>query len=253
MILIVDFGSQFNQLIARRVREHNVYCQVDPPNVVDVDYVKTLNPEGIILSGGPSSIYDENSPKIDKAILDLGIPVLGICYGMQFMLDALGATVERAEKREYGFAELMVKDASGTFTGVSPKTQCWMSHGDSTKSLPEGFEVTASTANTEIAAVVNKAKRFYGLQFHPEVEHTTEGSSMLANFIFDICGCKKEWTMKSFAERSVEEIRNVVGDKKVILGLSGGVDSSGGGPSDPQGHRPEPHLHLCGQRSAQKG
>ncbi len=226
MILIVDFGSQFNQLIARRVREHNVYCQVDPPDVVDADYVKTLNPEGIILSGGPSSIYDENSPKIDKAILELGIPVLGICYGMQFMLDALGAKVERAEKREYGFAELMVKDPSGTLAGINEKTQCWMSHGDSLKSLPEGFTITASTANTEIAAVVNKAKRFYGLQFHPEVEHTTEGSKMLANFLFDICGCKQDWTMKSFAERSVEEIRSVVGDKKVILGLSGGVDSS---------------------------
>lgn len=226
MILIVDFGSQFNQLIARRVREHNVYCQIDPPDVVDADYVKTLNPEGIILSGGPSSIYDENSPRIDKAILDLGIPVLGICYGMQFMLDALGATVERADKREYGFAELMVKDPSGTFEGVSEKTQCWMSHGDSLKSLPEGFQITASTANTEIAAVVNKGKRFYGLQFHPEVEHTTEGSQMLANFLFNICGCSKDWTMKSFAERSVEEIRSVVGDKKVILGLSGGVDSS---------------------------
>ena len=226
MILIVDFGSQFNQLIARRVREHSVYCQIDPPDKVDADYVRALAPEGIILSGGPSSIYDEHSPKIDPEILKLGIPVLGICYGMQFMLDALGGTVERAEKREYGFAELTVKDPAGLFGSVAEKTQVWMSHGDSLKKLPEGFTITASTDNTEIAAVMSRENRYYGLQFHPEVEHTTEGSKMLASFLFDVCGCDPSWTMKSFAENSIEQIRKVVGDKKVILGLSGGVDSS---------------------------
>lgn len=225
MILIIDFGSQYNQLIARRVRESHVYCRVEPPTL-DIDRIRSLKPEGIILSGGPSSIYEKGSPVVDAAILDLGIPVLGICYGMQFMVHALGGKVAHAEKREYGFAELSIKAPEGLFSDVEARTRCWMSHGDSIVSLPEGFEITASTPNTPIAAMVHREKRFYGLQFHPEVEHTPLGKSMLANFLFAICGCKKSWTMKSFAREAVMQIQETVQNKKVILGLSGGVDSS---------------------------
>ena len=225
MILIIDFGSQYNQLIARRVREHHVYCQIEPPDI-DIIKIKSLQPEGIILSGGPASIYEEGSPKADRGIFDLGIPVLGICYGMQFMVDALGGKVIGAKKREYGFAELGIKDLTGIFSGVNTETRCWMSHGDSIGALPKGFKTTASTPNTKIAAAENTLKRLYGLQFHPEVVHTPEGKKILENFLFRICACKKSWTMKSFARNAMEEIRSQVGDGHVILGLSGGVDSS---------------------------
>lgn len=225
MILIIDFGSQYNQLIARRVREHRVYCRIEPPRISPAE-IKALAPEGIILSGGPASIYEENSPRVDLEIFDLGIPILGICYGMQYMADALGGKVKRAEKREYGLAELRIKDATGIFYGIEEKTKCWMSHGDTVGSLPRGFRVTASTAGTGVAATENPAKRFYGLQFHPEVAHTPKGKTMLKNFLFAICGCRKTWTMKSFIKESVQEVRSLVGDKGAILGLSGGVDSS---------------------------
>jgi GMP synthase (glutamine-hydrolysing) len=225
MILIIDFGSQYNQLIARRVREFHVYCQIDPPNI-DIAYIKHLNPKGIILSGGPSSIYEKNSPKCDEAIFNLQIPVLGICYGMQFMINALGGTVKKARKREYGFAELNVKEKTGLFKAVGGKTKTWMSHGDSITKLPGGFKLTASTENTKIAAAVHTKKHLYGLQFHPEVHHTSKGKTMLRNFLFNVCGCKRTWTMKTFARDSVSQIRDVVGDKNIILGLSGGVDSS---------------------------
>jgi len=225
MILIIDFGSQFNQLIARRVRESQVYCQIEPPHI-SVHAIRKLNPEGIILSGGPSSIYAKNSPKIDKAIFDLGLPVLGICYGMQFMIAALGGTVTQARKREYGFAELRIKQAQGLFKGIPANTVCWMSHGDSITKLPRGFKATAATDNTRYAATANPRKRFYGVQFHPEVEHTPKGRIILRNFLFDVCGCKRSWTMKSFARDTVGQIQETVKDNKVILGLSGGVDSS---------------------------
>jgi len=225
MILIIDFGSQYNQLIARRVRENHVYCQIDPPDI-SVEMIKVLKPNGIILSGGPASIYEKNSPKTDIAVFDLGIPVLGICYGMHFMVSALGGTVEGVGKREYGFAELDIKKADGLFQGVSKKSTCWMSHGDAIRRLPRGFKITASTANTKFAAVDNTKKNLFGFQYHPEVAHTQMGKKMLRNFLFNVCGCKRTWTMKSFARRSIEEIRSTVADKKVILGLSGGVDSS---------------------------
>ncbi len=225
MILIIDFGSQYNQLIARRVRECHVFCQIDPPNV-DLDYIRNLNPKGIILSGGPSSIYEKDSPKSNTAIFDLGIPVLGICYGMQFMVNALGGTVQKAKKREYGYAKLEVIKKEDLFAGVNDKTTSWMSHGDSITKLPPGFKRTAFTENTKIAATVHPKKKLYGLQFHPEVHHTSEGKKMLRNFLFAICRCKRTWTMKSFAKDSIALIRETVGDKKVILGLSGGVDSS---------------------------
>ena len=225
MILIIDFGSQYNQLIARRVREFHVYCRIDPPGI-SMDEIKSLNPDGIILSGGPASIYEKNSPKTDPAIFDLGIPVLGICYGMHFMISALGGTVERVGKREYGFAELEIEKPGGLFEGVDEKSTCWMSHGDSIRKLPGGFEAIAATANTPVAAAVHTQKNLFGFQYHPEVVHTKMGKKMLHNFVFKVCGCKRTWTMKSFARRSIEDIRATVADKKVILGLSGGVDSS---------------------------
>ncbi len=225
MILVIDFGSQYNQLIARRVREQRVYCQIEPPGIKPAQ-IKALAPEGIILSGGPASIYEKNSPKVDQGIFDLGIPILGICYGMQYMMDALGGKVKTAEKREYGFAELRIKDATGIFLGVEKQTKCWMSHGDTVGRLPRGFRITASTPNTRVAATENSARNFYGVQFHPEVAHTPKGKKMLKNFLFQICGCKKAWTMKSFIKESVKNIESLVEDKRVILGLSGGVDSS---------------------------
>jgi len=224
MILIIDFGSQYNQLIARRVRECHVYCQIVPPDI-DIEKLKSLNPEGLILSGGPSSIYEKKSPKVDKRIFNLGIPILGICYGMQFMVDALGGEVKRAQRREYGFAEFTIKNEKQILKGIDITT-CWMSHGDSIVKLPSGFMTIASTDNTEIAAIAHRNKKIYGLQFHPEVEHTPQGKKIIKTFLWDICKCKHSWTMKSFAKNVITEIRDTVGDKKVILGLSGGVDSS---------------------------
>ena len=225
MILIIDFGSQYNQLIARRVREQHVYCQIEPPDI-ELSKIKSLAPEGLILSGGPASIYEKNSPKIDPQIFNLTIPILGICYGMQFMIESLGGKVDSAKRREYGLAELHVNDKKGVFYETNSTTPCWMSHGDSISYLPEGFKITASTENTKIAAVENSQGKLYGLQFHPEVIHTPEGKKMLKNFLFRICSCKKTWTMKSFINKAIDEIKRDVGEKKVILGLSGGVDSS---------------------------
>ncbi|MCK9391513.1 MAG: glutamine-hydrolyzing GMP synthase [Syntrophales bacterium] len=225
MILIIDFGSQYNQLIARRVREHHVYCQIEPPNI-SLQTIRDMKPEGIILSGGPASIYEKNSPRVDAGIFTLSIPVLGICYGLQFMVHTLGGDVIAAAKREYGFAELQIIRQDGIFTDVEKTTKCWMSHGDTIGKLPKGFNITASTPNTPVAAAEDRKRRLYGLQFHPEVVHTPEGKKILGNFLFAVCGCKEKWTMKSFAREAIDEIQSQVGDGKVILGLSGGVDSS---------------------------
>ena len=225
MILIIDFGSQYNQLIARRVREQHVYCQIEPPDI-GIEKIKAMQPEGIILSGGPASIYEKGSPRVDAKIFEMGVPVLGICYGMQFMMDALGGKVVGAEKREYGFAALNIHNVSRIFSGVTKGTRCWMSHGDSIGILPKGFKATASTPNTKIAAAENTSRQFYGLQFHPEVIHTPEGKKIIANFLFQICNCKKNWTMKTFVRDAIADIRAQVESGKVILGLSGGVDSS---------------------------
>ena len=225
MILIIDFGSQYNQLIARRVRESRVYCRIEPPEI-EIEYIKKLEPEGIILSGGPASIYEKQSPKVNNDIFNLKIPVLGICYGMQLMVDALGGTVKTAGKREYGFAELMIINRENFFKDIDNNTKCWMSHGDYVEKLPAGFEITAATENTQIAAAANPEKNFYAVQFHPEVQHTTYGKKMLRNFLYDICGCRRTWTMKSFVSESIAQIKQTAKDKKVILGLSGGVDSS---------------------------
>ena len=224
MILIIDFGSQYNQLIARRVRENHVYCRIEPPGI-SIDEVAAMKPEGIILSGGPSSIYEAKSPRMDPAILEMGIPILGICYGMQFMAHALGGNVKKSEKSEYGHARLIMTKETPLLAGVKENT-CWMSHGDSIEKLPEGFVAIGSTENTPIAATSHTEKKLYGLQFHPEVNHTPDGPAIMRNFLFDICGCEASWSMKSFAKEAIENIRKDVGDKHVILGLSGGVDSS---------------------------
>ncbi|MCU0558873.1 MAG: glutamine-hydrolyzing GMP synthase [Desulfobacterales bacterium] len=225
MILIIDFGSQYNQLIARRVRENHVFCRIEPPGI-PLAQIEALRPEGIILSGGPASIYESGSPTVDRGIFDLGIPVLGICYGMQFMVKALGGRVERAAKREYGFAELFIARPEGLFKGLPARTSCWMSHGDSIRELPRGFVVTATTPNTPYAAAADARRRLIGVQFHPEVAHTPRGGAILKNFLFGVCGCRRSWTMKSFARDAVAAVREQVGDQQVILGLSGGVDSS---------------------------
>ncbi|MBW1990181.1 MAG: glutamine-hydrolyzing GMP synthase [Deltaproteobacteria bacterium] len=226
MILIIDFGSQYNQLIARRVREEKVFCRIIPPDT-PVERIREAGPEGIILSGGPASIYEKNSPTMDPAVFDLGVPVLGICYGMQFMIHLLGGKVFSSKKREYGPASLIIEKTGELFEGVKENpTPCWMSHGDSIQSLPPGFETTARTVNTPVAAVENHEKKLYGLQFHPEVTHTPKGSTMLRNFIRKVCGAKPSWTMKNFAQEAVETISAQVPEGKVILGLSGGVDSS---------------------------
>ncbi|RTZ97053.1 MAG: GMP synthase (glutamine-hydrolyzing) [Deltaproteobacteria bacterium] len=225
MILIIDFGSQYNQLIARRVREHRVFCQIEPPTI-NMAAIRKLNPDGIILSGGPSSIYDKKSPRIHKAIFDLGIPVLGICYGFHYMADTLGGTVKRSKKREYGFADMRIRSHDHLFADIDDETTCWMSHGDTIKKLPRGFKITASTPSTRIAAAAHIKKKIFGVQFHPEVAHTPQGKKIIKRFLFDICKCKRLWTMKNFAIQAEERIRETVGDNRVILGLSGGVDSS---------------------------
>jgi len=225
MILIIDFGSQYNQLIARRVREEQVYCRIEPPDV-EPARVAAWKPEGIILSGGPASVYEKGSPKIAPEILAMGIPVLGICYGFQFLTLALGGEVIGARKREYGFAELEIKGDAALFQGVKERSSSWMSHGDTVGRLPSGFEITASTASTKVAAAEDRERGIYGVQFHPEVAHTEEGRRILENFLFSICRCRSSWTMGSFIEEATAEIHGQAGEAKVVLGLSGGVDSS---------------------------
>ncbi len=224
-ILVLDFGSQYTQLIARRVRESKVYSEIFPFNA-SIEKIKSFNPKGIILSGGPSSVYDSGAPFPDERVFDLGIPVLGICYGMQLMSHHLGGEVAKAAKREYGKAELSIDDSADLLWGVTHKTQVWMSHGDRIERLPDGFSVIGHTGNSPIAAMANRKKKFYALQFHPEVVHTDEGVRILQNYVYNICGCKPEWEMASFIEWSVADTREKVGDKKVICALSGGVDSS---------------------------
>jgi GMP synthase (glutamine-hydrolysing) len=233
-ILILDFGSQYTQLIARRVREAKVYCEIFPYNA-GLEKVKAFRPKGLILSGGPSSVYDPGAPLIDKAHLELGVPVLGICYGMQLLTHIHGGVVAKSQKREYGRAELIIHDATGLFNGISagprtlppgPGTTVWMSHGDRIEKMPAGFSAIAHTDNSPTAAMADEKKKFYGVQFHPEVAHTPQGTRILRNFVYEICGCKPTWNMASFVDYSVGEIKKTVGDKKVICGLSGGVDSS---------------------------
>lgn len=224
LVLILDFGGQYNQLIARRVRENNVYCEVVPYDI-SVEEIKSKNPKGIIFTGGPASVYEEDSPKCDREILKMGIPILGICYGMQLMSHLLGGKVGRAEKREYGKTPVKL-DESKLFKGISGENICWMSHTCFVDAPPSGFKVIANTGTCPAAAMVDEDRKMYGVQFHPEVEHTEHGKEMLRNFLFDICGLKGTWTTGSFIEEAIAHIKKTVGDKKVICALSGGVDSS---------------------------
>ncbi|HZW83354.1 MAG TPA: glutamine-hydrolyzing GMP synthase [Candidatus Deferrimicrobium sp.] len=225
LVVVLDFGGQYNQLIARRVREAKVYSEMVPYNI-SLDKLKEMNPKGIIFSGGPCSVYGEDAPHCDPAIYDLGIPILGICYGMQLMTLQLGGKVSSAGVREYGKTMMQVKSSEGVFKGLNQEIQVWMSHGDSVEQLPPGFEVTGYTSHTPWAAVANLERNFYAVQFHPEVKHTPEGQTMLESFLYDVCGCSAEWTMGSFIDEQVDIIRKQVGDKKVLCALSGGVDSS---------------------------
>ncbi len=224
-ILVLDFGSQYTQLIARRVRESKVYSEIFPFNA-PIQKIKEFRPKGLILSGGPSSVYDAGAPLPDMEVFKLGIPVLGICYGMQLMAHSLGGKVSKAAKREYGRAELKVDDDSDLLWGLLPNTRVWMSHGDRIEDLPAGFSAIGHTDNSPVAVMADRARKFFALQFHPEVVHTEEGTRILHNFIFTISGCKPTWEMSSFIEWQIGGIRAKVGGKKVICALSGGVDSS---------------------------
>ncbi len=223
-VLILDFGSQYTQLIARKVRELGVYSEIVPFDR-SVAAIRAARPAALILSGGPRSVYEKGAPLAPKAIFDLGVPVLGICYGLQLTAHLLGGRVVPSGKREYGFAALRVRDRRGLLAGVKDGSQVWMSHGDRPDRLPPGFRVTASTANTRVAAVEDAERRVYGVQFHPEVIHTKPGRRILANFLFRLAGLKADWNMASFVDRKVREIRAAVGQGKVVCGLSGGVDS----------------------------
>ncbi len=225
MIAILDFGSQYSELIARRIRETQVYSEVLSYRTT-AEQLRQLNPKGIILSGGPSSVYDRGAPACDPEIWSLGIPVLGVCYGMQLMVRQLGGTVERAERAEYGKAALLIDDPTDLLTNVEHGSTMWMSHGDACTRLPESFGILAHTENTPCAAIANHDQHLYGVQFHPEVVHSVDGLALIRNFVYHICHCEPTWTTEAFVEESIREIRAKVGDKRVLLALSGGVDSS---------------------------
>ena len=224
-IIVLDFGGQYNQLVARRVRECNVYCEIYSYKT-DLTKIKEMNPKGIILTGGPNSCYEADSPTYSKELFELGVPVLGLCYGAQLMMHVLGGKVEKAPVREYGKTEVFVDTSSPLFEGVSPTTICWMSHFDYISQVAPGFSICAHTADCPVAAAQNIEKNLYAIQFHPEVLHTKEGTKMLSNFVRQICGCAGDWRMDSFVETSIAEIRQKVGGGKVLCALSGGVDSS---------------------------
>jgi GMP synthase (glutamine-hydrolysing) len=225
LIIVLDFGGQYNQLIARRVRESNVYCEVHPYDL-SLEKIKAMQPKGIIFTGGPNSVYAENSPICDKALFELGIPILGICYGSQLMAHLLGGKVATAPVSEYGKTEVSVANDSKLFEGVSKKTICWMSHTDYIAQAPDDFKITAYTPVCPVAAMENLEKNLYAVQFHPEVMHTQEGMKMLSNFVKNICQCKGTWQMDAFVETTIQEVRQKVGQGKVLCALSGGVDSS---------------------------
>ena len=224
-VIVLDFGGQYNQLIARRVRENNVYCEIYSYKT-DLALIKAKNPKGIIFTGGPNSVYLEDSPTIDPEIFNWGVPVLGICYGSQLMMHLLGGHVCRAPEREYGKTEVFVDNSSKMFADVQPSTICWMSHNDYIEQAAPGFKITAHTVNCPVAAAENAEKGLYAVQFHPEVLHTAEGKKMLHNFVYNVCGCTGDWKMDSFVENNVKALREEIGDGKVLCALSGGVDSS---------------------------
>jgi GMP synthase (glutamine-hydrolysing) len=224
-ILVLDFGSQYTQLIARRIRELGVFSEIQRFDF-PIDEILKLKPKGIILSGGPSSVYEDGAPQVDEKLFELGIPVLGICYGLQLIAYKLGGVVDKFARREYGKAILRVIKDDDLFYGFNSQSVVWMSHGDALIKEPDGFEVIAWTDNSPICAIRNKDKKIYGVQFHPEVVHTERGDEILRNFVYRICGCKGEWNAEFFIEKEIEEIRKIVGDEKVICAVSGGVDST---------------------------
>ena len=226
MILVLDFGGQYNQLIARRVRECNVYCEVHP-NTLSIEKIKEMNPKGIIFTGGPNSVYTDDAASISTEVFKLGVPVLGICYGSQLMAHLLGGKVATAPVSEYGKTEVTIdKPASKLFEGVSAKTICWMSHTDYIAEAPAGFDVSASTPVCPVAAMENEAENLYAVQFHPEVMHTVEGTAMLSNFVYKVCQCAGDWKMDSFVATTIAQLKEKIGNGKVLCALSGGVDSS---------------------------
>ncbi|OGF50017.1 MAG: glutamine-hydrolyzing GMP synthase [Candidatus Firestonebacteria bacterium RIFOXYA2_FULL_40_8] len=225
-IAILDYGSQYNQLIARRVRENNVYCEILPPTTTAEQLKKSKKLKGIILSGGPASVYAEGAPKMDKEIFEIGVPILGICYGMQLISHTLGGKVTKADKREYGLSKLLIKDFSDLLWNLRSTLDVWMSHGDQVTKLPPGFEPIAYTMTCPFGAVRNRHKKIFGVQFHPEVVHTQNGKDIIKNFLIKICGCTGDWTMKAYVKDAMDNVKKMVGDKKVLCGLSGGVDSS---------------------------
>ena len=225
-LLIIDFGSQVTKLIARRVRESGVYSEIHPFNKVDAQFLSDFRPKAIILSGGPASVADAGSPRATPEVFALGVPVLGICYGQQTMAAQLGGAVEKSDEQEFGRAFLEGESDSPLFAGLGTREQVWMSHGDRVSVMPDGFDIIAKSPNAPLAAIADEARRFYGVQFHPEVVHTTNGARMLRNFTHDIAGFKGDWTMAAFKGEMIQAIRDQVGDGKVICGLSGGVDSS---------------------------
>ncbi len=225
LVIVIDFGGQYNQLVARRVRECNVYCEIYSYKT-DIAKIKAMNPKGIILTGGPNSCYEDGAPTCTEELFNLGVPVLGLCYGAQLMMHVLGGKVEKAPVREYGKTEVMVDNSSALFTDVSPTTICWMSHFDYISRVAPGFRICAHTADCPVAAAEDASRNLYAIQFHPEVLHTKEGTKMLHNYVRGICGCAGDWKMDAFVENTIREIREKVGDGKVLLALSGGVDSS---------------------------
>ena len=225
MVVVLDFGSQYNQLITRRIREFGVYSELHP-HTLTAEEIKQMNPKGIILSGGPNSVYGENAFKCDEAIFDLGIPVLGICYGMQLMTHTLGGTVEAANHREYGKATIDIEGQPSLFADLPEQQVVWMSHGDLVKDIPQGFRVDATSASCPYAAMSNEDRKFYGVQFHPEVRHSEFGNELLKNFVFKICECAGDWSMENFIEMETDKLKKKVGNKQVLCALSGGVDSS---------------------------
>lgn len=225
LVLVVDFGGQYNQLIARRVRENNVYCEIIP-YTYSAEKIKEKNPKGIIFTGGPNSVYGEGAPRIDERIFELGVPILGICYGAQLIAHNFGGKVTGADIREYGRTEVNLSNKCYLFKDIESIDECWMSHTDFVAEPPAGFEIAGTTKQCPVAAMWSEEKKIYGVQFHPEVEHTRFGKKMLSNFLFEICGLKGDWSMSSFAEEKIALIKELVGDKKVICALSGGVDSS---------------------------
>lgn len=225
MIVVLDFGSQYNQLITRRIREFGVYSELHP-HTITAEEIKALNPAGIIFSGGPNSVYDENAFGCDERIFELGLPIFGICYGMQLMTKHFGGKVEKAKHREYGKAEIKIQNSTKLFSDLPSEQIVWMSHGDLVVEQPEGFTVDAINPSCPIASMSNEEKGLYAVQFHPEVRHSVYGNELLKNFVFGVCGCKGDWSMENFIEIEMEKIRQTVGDKKVLCALSGGVDSS---------------------------